>query len=190
MTFAAVASTVGSVAATVGSAAAAAAPVVGAVSAATSAGLGIYNAVNRPSGGQTIAQGGGGSYAQEPSSPYSKEQMAMQAQLMQQANQPLPGIQQNQNVFGGNASGLGANPLIGTQKYFAEGGDVEEQDMGVDLEDSDYIIPADVVSALGNGSTDAGARVLDAFMQHVQKQAATIQMHGQGIAGAGAPRIG
>lgn len=29
------------------------------------------------------------------------------------------------------------------------------------LEDSDYIIPADVVSALGNGSSKAGARYLD-----------------------------
>lgn len=39
---------------------------------------------------------------------------------------------------------------------FAEGGEVA-------LEDGQFILPADIVSALGNGSTKAGARFLDEF---------------------------
>ena len=48
------------------------------------------------------------------------------------------------------------------QKLFATGGITALAKGGpsVRLEDSDYIIPADVVSALGNGSSKAGARYL------------------------------
>lgn len=50
----------------------------------------------------------------------------------------------------------------GEQKLFATGGitALAKGGHGVRLEDSDYIIPADVVSALGNGSSRAGARYL------------------------------
>jgi hypothetical protein len=33
----------------------------------------------------------------------------------------------------------------------------------VDLHDGDFILPADIVSAMGNGSTKAGAQFLDEF---------------------------
>lgn len=49
----------------------------------------------------------------------------------------------------------------GGQQYFATGGLTSLAKGGVNLQDSDYIIPADVVSALGNGSSKAGARYLD-----------------------------
>lgn len=39
------------------------------------------------------------------------------------------------------------------------------------LGDGEYVITADVVSALGNGSSEAGAKVLDALMQRVRAQA-------------------
>lgn len=42
--------------------------------------------------------------------------------------------------------------------HFAQGG-------GVGLEEGQFIIPADVVSALGNGSTKAGATFLDEFFK-------------------------
>ena len=46
---------------------------------------------------------------------------------------------------------------LGSQTWgLAAGGEV-------DLEDGDFILPADVVSALGNGSTKAGAQFLDEF---------------------------
>lgn len=51
----------------------------------------------------------------------------------------------------------------GGQQYFATGGltSLAKGGRSVRLEDSDYIVPADVVSALGNGSTKAGAQYLD-----------------------------
>lgn len=51
----------------------------------------------------------------------------------------------------------------GGQQYFATGGltALAKGGSSVNLQDSDYIIPADVVSALGNGSSKAGARYLD-----------------------------
>jgi len=54
-------------------------------------------------------------------------------------------------VSGGLSGGLGLGG-----KRFAHGG-------GVALEEGQFIIPADVVSALGNGSTKAGAAFLDEF---------------------------
>lgn len=35
------------------------------------------------------------------------------------------------------------------------------------LGDGEYVLPAQVVSALGNGSTEAGARLLDEFVKRV-----------------------
>jgi hypothetical protein len=37
------------------------------------------------------------------------------------------------------------------------------------LADGEYVITADVVSHLGNGSTEAGARQLDAMMKRIRK---------------------
>ena len=38
------------------------------------------------------------------------------------------------------------------------------------LSDGEYVIPADVVSHLGNGNSDAGAKVLDGFLLKVRKE--------------------
>ena len=38
------------------------------------------------------------------------------------------------------------------------------------LSDGEYVIPADVVSHLGNGNSEAGAKVLDKFMARVRKE--------------------
>jgi hypothetical protein len=37
------------------------------------------------------------------------------------------------------------------------------------LSDGEYVIPADVVSHLGNGNSDAGAKVLDKMLDRVRK---------------------
>ena len=37
------------------------------------------------------------------------------------------------------------------------------------LSDGEYVIPADVVSHLGNGNSDAGAKVLDEFLVKVRE---------------------
>ena len=39
------------------------------------------------------------------------------------------------------------------------------------LADSEYIVPADVVSALGNGSSDAGAEQMDKMLDRVRTAA-------------------
>lgn len=64
------------------------------------------------------------------------------------------------NLYAANAT---STPIASSdQKIFATGGiaALAKGGHGVRLEDSDYIIPADVVSALGNGSSKAGARYL------------------------------
>ena len=38
------------------------------------------------------------------------------------------------------------------------------------LSDGEYVIPADVVSHLGNGNSDAGAKVLDKFLLRIRKE--------------------
>ena len=38
------------------------------------------------------------------------------------------------------------------------------------LSDGEYVIPADVVSHLGNGNSEAGAKVLDRFLSKVRKE--------------------
>jgi hypothetical protein len=43
-----------------------------------------------------------------------------------------------------------------------------EGDQDVLLSDGEFVVPADVVSGLGNGSSDAGARALDEMMQRVR----------------------
>jgi hypothetical protein len=37
------------------------------------------------------------------------------------------------------------------------------------LSDGEFVIPADVVSHLGNGNSDAGAKVLEQMMERVRK---------------------
>jgi hypothetical protein len=44
-----------------------------------------------------------------------------------------------------------------------------EQTQRAALADGEFVIPADVVSHLGNGSTDAGSRKLYAMMNKVRK---------------------
>jgi hypothetical protein len=43
-----------------------------------------------------------------------------------------------------------------------------EGDQDVLLSDGEFIVPADVVSGLGNGSSDAGARALEEMMDRVR----------------------
>jgi len=59
-----------------------------------------------------------------------------------------------------------------TQNY-AEGGMARNgtsDDVPANLSVGEYVIPADVVSALGNGSTEAGARVLDNACRTIRQQ--------------------
>jgi hypothetical protein len=55
------------------------------------------------------------------------------------------------------------------QKKYAQGGiaslaDVPKFQAGGDMADDAFVVPADVVSALGNGSTDAGVEILNEYL--------------------------
>lgn len=83
----------------------------------------------------------------------------------------------------------GPNPFLQTHKY-AEGGDVHQPEFYSEgglhntyvngkgdgtsdsipamLANGEFVIPADVVSSLGNGSNDSGAKVLDEFLKTIR----------------------
>lgn len=66
-----------------------------------------------------------------------------------------------------------------TQAGYASGGhtrgpgDGTSDDIPAMLSDGEFVIPADVVSHLGNGSNDAGAKALDGMLTAVRKHKAT-----------------
>jgi len=68
------------------------------------------------------------------------------------------------------------------QKKYAQGGiasagQVPKFQAGGDMADDAFVVPADVVSALGNGSTDAGVRLLNQYLG----QAMPIEGEGDGL---------
>lgn len=79
--------------------------------------------------------------------------------------------------FGGPGSGLGLGNGVGGIGGYASGGPtgfVRGHGTGQDdkipalLSDGEYVVDSDVVSALGDGSNDAGAKKLDQFRQAVR----------------------
>jgi hypothetical protein len=102
----------------------------------------------------------------------------------------------SQNVVQGSAD-TGVNPMTGEQSRFAGGGGISSLGSYSDggrmlkgpgdgmsdnipaqigskqparLADGEFVVPADVVSHLGNGSTDAGARQLYGMMDRIRSQ--------------------
>ena len=49
------------------------------------------------------------------------------------------------------------------------------------LADGEFVVPADVVSGIGNGSTDAGAKQLYAMMDRVRKARTGTKQQGREI---------
>lgn len=45
-----------------------------------------------------------------------------------------------------------------------------QDDVPALLSEGEYIIPADVVSMLGDGSTEAGAKFLDEFIERIRRE--------------------
>jgi hypothetical protein len=57
----------------------------------------------------------------------------------------------------------------GLENTYVRGkGDGTSDDVPAMLAHSEFVIPADIVAALGNGSSDAGAKVLDQFLKTVR----------------------
>ena len=89
------------------------------------------------------------------------------------ANQNQAGMNRVQGLGFGSPSGplsalSGIGRATGGLTALAHGGQVP-------LKDGAYIIPADVVSALGNGSSKAGAEFLRHLMMEVRKESVNIQ---------------
>ena len=113
-----------------------------------------------------------------------QEGMAMEQQLMQMAPQQAMPPEAMQGLpamlaKGGEVSG-GGRPFEGMIDVNNNGGDGMSDDIGFKVEGDpviknallsrdEYVIPADVVSNLGNGSSDAGAEKLDKFLSSVRK---------------------
>jgi len=82
------------------------------------------------------------------------------------------------NLFGYAAGGQISHPM-GEPEFYSQGGlgNLYIEGRGDGTSDSipamvaanEYVIPADIVSNLGNGSSDAGASVLDRFVQEIRK---------------------
>lgn len=125
----------------------------GMVSTAPSSSSGLLGSVGDFIGKQTIGSLLGEGFKSAVSPQVREEnQSAFFAQQDQEAQQKNADARElSAQVSGGISGGLG----LGGRR-FAHGG-------GVDLEEGQFIIPADVVSALGNGSTKAGAAFLDEF---------------------------
>lgn len=107
--------------------------------------------------------------------PMPMEQQAPQQAMPPEAMQGLPAML----AKGGEVSG-GGRPFEGMIDVNNNGGDGMSDDIGFKVEGDpviknallsrdEYVIPADVVSNLGNGSSDAGAEKLDKFLSSVRK---------------------
>lgn len=67
----------------------------------------------------------------------------------------------------------GGMPVSGTHpdqgmRHVRGPGDGTSDDINAKLSDGEYVIPAHIVSALGNGSNDAGAAQLDRLQEHIR----------------------
>ena len=133
-------------------------------------GPGTYDPNRRPgSGGQRyFTQAQFVPKAAEPSTPMSAEGLA----ALNAANPAREVVQQpvQQMAAGGIATLKKGKYLDGASDGMAD--KVPANIDGVQearLSDGEFVIPADVVSHLGNGNSDAGAKVLEGMMSRVRK---------------------
>ena len=73
---------------------------------------------------------------------------------------------------GGLSHASGHNPefITGATGYYVKGrGDGQSDDIPAMLADGEYVFDADTVAALGNGSSDAGAKILDKMRENIRK---------------------
>jgi hypothetical protein len=92
--------------------------------------------------------------------------------------QPMNGAQMvpHKPIIPGQRFALGGQPPFSTGGPLSSGyvqgpGDGQSDDIDAKLANGEFVLSADVVSALGNGSNDAGAKRLDEFMANVRKHA-------------------
>jgi hypothetical protein len=99
-------------------------------------------------------------------------------------------MQSGMSMLGGGGGGLGYarggeveghNPqfITGKTGYYVRGeGDGQSDSIPAMLADGEYVFDADTVAALGNGSNEAGARVLDKMRENIRKHKRSAE-HGE-----------
>jgi len=91
----------------------------------------------------------------------------------------LPGYHERRFAAGGDVAPEGHNPtffseggLNSLENTYVQGeGDGTSDSVAAMLANGEFVIPADVVSKLGNGSNEAGASVLDQFLVNIRQHA-------------------
>jgi hypothetical protein len=58
--------------------------------------------------------------------------------------------------------------LSAAHRYVKGAGDGTSDSIPAMLANGEFVIPADIVSSLGNGSNDSGAKVLDEFLKTIR----------------------
>ena len=72
-------------------------------------------------------------------------------------------------VIGHNPEFFSEGGLSMAHRYVKGGGDGTSDSVPAMLATGEFVIPADVVSSLGNGDNDSGAEVLDEFLSTIRK---------------------
>jgi hypothetical protein len=98
------------------------------------------------------------------------------AALLNEHPRPKEALARFESMFGGDALGMLRDKMVGGRITGAGGGMDDlipgtiEGRQKVRLADGEFVVPADVVSGLGDGSTDHGVRRLHEMMNSVRKQ--------------------
>jgi hypothetical protein len=87
-------------------------------------------------------------------------------------NVSVPGKAEGGSIPGHNPEFYSEGGLSSMENRYVEGeGDGTSDEVPAMLANGEFVIPADVVSKLGNGSNEAGAGVLDQFLVEIRKHA-------------------
>jgi hypothetical protein len=87
-------------------------------------------------------------------------------------NQIVSGKAEGGSIEGHNPTFFSEGGLSSMDNRYVEGeGDGTSDSVAAMLANGEFVIPADVVSKLGNGSNEAGAGVLDQFLVEIRKHA-------------------
>jgi len=126
--------------------------------------VGIAAAAPATTTATTVAPGPGGmiynpaTQTFTPAAPTKSEIDKLREELM--------AMQPQQQSYGYDSGHGGANAKGGQIKRYAQGGimSIPKFQAGGEMSSDAFVIPADVVSALGNGSTDAGVKILNNYL--------------------------
>jgi hypothetical protein len=132
--------------------------------------VGMQRPMMRASGGSTVDAPGNGPMA---SSHVIQESGVSPLSQMYQSRRQWQGPS-SQNIgmpqAQGHASGGREGPLSQVSRHVVGPGDGTSDDIPARLANGEYVMDAQTVSMLGNGSNDAGAKKLDAWRQNIRKQ--------------------